>query len=207
MTEPPVRIEFFFDLGSPYSYLASTQLAALGERLSSEVRWRPFLVGAVFKATAAPQMSPTKGRYLMADLQRWAESYGVAFNMATRFPLNTLLAQRTLSALEVRAASGEAGEGVLHRAASALFEAYWVADRDISQAEVIAGALDQAQLPGAALVAAASESASKEALRQTTDEAIARGAFGAPTFFVGEAMFWGNDRLAFVERAFARALR
>jgi len=198
-------IEFFFDVGSPYSYLASTQLEALADRLGdADIHWRPFLLGAVFKSVGGgPGISPAKGQYLTRDLQMWAESYGVPFEMSSRFPLNTLKPQRALvSAGELASRRGEDRNAAIRQLADGLFEAYWVDDRDVSSIDVIA---DVAREVGHAdvesLLAGVDDQAIKDILRETTGEAVERGAFGAPTFFVGDEMFWGNDRLSFVEQA------
>lgn len=173
-------LEFFYDLGSPYSYLAAHRLAALGDAVT--VAWRPFLLGAVFKAThnQMPAATPAKGRYMLTDLYRQSARTGTPFAFPASFPLNTLLPQRILASL---------GPEEVARVTTTLYDAYWVRGEDISQPECIAAllgeeALGRAQSPEA-----------RAALRAHTDEAVARGAFGAPTFFVGEEMFFGHDRL------------
>jgi len=192
------ELEFFFDVGSPYSYLAATQLEALGLRTGATVRWRPFLLGAVFKATSnhMPAAVQAKAMWMLSDLRNWANHYGVPFTFSSRFPLNTLLPQRFLSAAVL-----DKGEQGIAPLALALFEAYWVHDRDISNPQVAGAVADEVGLDGNTLLALASQAPAKDALRATTDEAVARGAFGAPSFFVGERLFWGNDRLDFVEAA------
>ena len=116
-------IEFFFDVASPYSYLAAARLDALGKSGEVDVVWRPFLLGAVFKATGnrAPAMVPAKGRYLYRDLRRWADRDGIALRWPKQFPVNSLLAQRALLA-----ADAQGGQAALRGLAMALFEAYWV---------------------------------------------------------------------------------
>ena len=188
------ELEFFFDVGSPYSYLAATQLHELERRTGATIRWRPFLLGGVFKATGneMPARVPAKARWMLSDLHRWAAHYGVPFKMSTRFPINSLLCQRVLTAAAL------ADEATVKPLTLALYAAYWVDDRDVSDpatiSEIAAGAgLD------AALLEAAGAQPTKDALRAATEEAVERGAFGAPTFFVGQEMFWGNDRLHLVE--------
>jgi 2-hydroxychromene-2-carboxylate isomerase len=194
-------IEFFFDIGSPYSYLAATQMEALAARARTPVRWRPFLLGAVFKATGntMPAAVPNKARWMLEDLQRWAERYGVPFRMSTLFPLNTLRTQRALVA-----AARIHGEAAVPPFALALYRAYWVQDRDVSADAEIAACAAEAHLDAASVLAAIDAPETKEALRAATDEAVARGAFGAPAIFVGDALFWGNDRLVLVEDHLAR---
>ena len=195
MSEKPV-IEFFFDVGSPYSYLAATQIDALGERVGAEVRWRPFLLGGVFKETGntLPASVNAKQRYMVGDLLRWAKHYEQPFNFPSRFPLNTIKAQRALVAV-ARSEPGKVGPFAL-----ALFRAYWVDDADVSQPEVVAEVASSCGLDGAAIAAATDDPEVKDLLRSWTGEAVERGAFGAPSIFVGDELYWGNDRLELLER-------
>jgi 2-hydroxychromene-2-carboxylate isomerase len=194
------EIELFFDVASAYSYLASTQVDALGERLGVPIRWRPMLLGGVVKATGnrVPLEVPAKARYMLMDLQDWVAWYGIRLRFPTHFPPNTLTAMRVLSAV--------APEDV-PRLAQALFTAYWCDNQNISDAAVLAQVIAASGFPADALVARAQEQDVKDALRRTTDEAIARGAFGAPTFFFAGRMFWGNDRLPLLERFVSATLR
>jgi 2-hydroxychromene-2-carboxylate isomerase len=197
------RVELYFDYSCPYAYLASTQIEALCERTGAELIWRPMLLGGVFRAVGVgdgPVLSPAKSRLNLLDMHRWADGYGVPFVMPPLHPNRTVLALRaTLAA-----------EEALPRAAKALFRAYWALGRDISRAEVVGAALDEAGLDGAALLARADDPAIKDALRARTDEAVARGVFGAPTMFVTAGgkteTFWGQDRLHFVEKALGGTL-
>mgnify|MGYP006294641303 CR=1 FL=1 len=190
-------LEFFFDIGSPYSYLAATQVDDLAERTGVEVSWRPFLLGGVFKLTdnEMPAAVRPKAAYMLQDLRRWAEHYDVPFVMNSAFPVNTLYIQRALLAAR------EHQPGSLVPFARAAYEAVWADDRDLSDKSVIAAVADDCGLDGEAIVEAAGEEPIKEKLESLTSEAVDRGAFGAPTFFVGDQMFWGNDRLHFVEDA------
>lgn len=185
-------VDFFFDLSSPYSYLAATQLPALAARHGATVRWRPMVLGAVFTATGnrMPAASPPKAAWMMQDLDRWARAYGVPFRMNSRFPLNTIPAMR-LVVLAEQAGAGQA-------AALEAFRRTWVTDEDPNA--VLAELAAAAGLPAGA-EARVAEPAVKEALKANTDEAIARGAFGAPAMFVGDQLFWGNDRLDHLEAA------
>lgn len=196
----PREIELFFDIGSPYSYLAATQAEAIERRTGAKVRFRPFLLGAVFKATgnSPPAQVANKAKWMLADLACWARAYGVAFRFPSRFPLNTLPTERAVTAAERLA-----GEDAARRFALALFTAFWADDRDVSDREVIASVATAVGLDAAAVAAATDAQETKDLLRARTDEAIARGAFGAPTFFVGDEMFFGNDRIVLVERLFA----
>lgn len=194
------EIEFFWDAASPYTYLASTQIEALAQRVGAGLRWRPFLLGKVFEAAGnkMPASVPAKGQYLFKDLQLWAKYYGVPFKFPKQFPINSLLAQRCGCAADAM------GRGV--EFAKAVMRAYWVDGTDISQPEVVRHVADATGLDGAALIEAAGQPPAKDALRANTEEAVRRGAFGAPTFFVGERMFWGNDRLPLMEATLAGRL-
>jgi 2-hydroxychromene-2-carboxylate isomerase len=196
-TSTKKRVEFFFDLSSPYSYLAATQIDAIAARAGAEITWRPMVLGAVFKAAAnaIPASSPPKARYMLADLTRWAEEYGVPFQMTSRFPVNALKAMRLVIAAE-REAAGRGRDLAL-----AAFRALWVDDRDITDAAELHALAAAAGIDADRAVAAIENPEIKDALRANTDEALRRGAFGAPTFLVGDELFWGNDRLHFVERA------
>ncbi len=190
-------LEFFYDFVSPYSYLASTRVEAEAARVGATVRFRPFLLGGVFNATGnrAPIETPAKGKYLPTDLGRWARRLGVPFAWPAKFPV--------LTVLPLRAAFAAEKAGVLVPFTYAVYRAYWAEGKDISDGAVVAAAATAAGLDGAALVAAAPEY--KEALKASTQEAVDRGSFGAPTFFVGDEMFIGNDRLDFAIEALARA--
>jgi len=187
------EIEFFFDIASTYSYLASTQIDALGERVGVAVRWRPMLLGGVIKANdnRVPIEVPAKARYMLHDLRDWADLYGIELRFPQHFPPNTIPIQRVLSALS------DADARVL---AKALFTAYWTQNQNLSDLAVLAHVIHAAGFPSVELLARAQDQDIKDRLRATTDEAVARGAFGAPTFFVGDRMFWGNDRLPLLER-------
>ena len=184
-------VEFFWDPASPYTYLASTQILALAERAGATVEWKPFLLGKVFEATdnKAPATIPAKGKHLFCDLQRWAAHYAVPVTMPKVFPVHSVLA------LRAGVAAGLQGRAAAAAYAQAVMKAYWAEGIDISQPDNVAAAGNAAGLDGAALVAQAQDQAVKDALRVNTEEAVKRGAFGAPTFFVGAQMFWGNDRL------------
>lgn len=192
-----MTLEFFFDLSSPYSYLAATQLPALAARTGAAIAWKPFVLAAVFKATknTPPVFSAEKARWMLVDLQRWAAQYGVPFRMSTHWPVNAIKAMRLIVAAE---ADGKADEVAL-----TAFDAIWVDDRDVTADAELRAIADAAGLPGDAL-ARIEEPDVKARLRAHGDDAVRRGAFGAPAFFVGDELFWGNDRLHHVEAALAR---
>jgi 2-hydroxychromene-2-carboxylate isomerase len=190
------ELEFFYDFVSPYSYLASTRVEAVAARAGATVRFRPFLLGGVFRATGnrAPLEVEAKGRHMWTDLARWARRLGVPLARPTPFPTSTVLALRVALAAEA--------QGKLVPFSHAAFRAYWADGRDLALPEVVQAVASSVGLDGAALVAAAPTF--KERLVQQTQEAIDRGAYGAPTFFVRDELFVGNDRLDFVEEALRR---
>ncbi len=178
-------VRFYYDIGSPYSYIAAHRIEELAAARGVEVTWRPLLLGGVFRAAGntMPAAVPARGRYMLTDLQRWASHAHIPFRFSSSFPHNTLLAMRVLTA-------ADADE--LIPLSLALFRATWADDRDIGDPAVIADVLgDRAE----ALMGKAREVGTKNRLRATTDAAVAAGAFGAPTFVVGDALYWGNDRL------------
>jgi len=185
-------LEFFYDFVSPYSYLASTRVEALAARTGAALRWRPFLLGGVLKATGnrAPIETVAKGRHMWLDLERWSRRLEVPFRRPTTFPFGSILALRAALA---------AAPADQPKATHAIYRAAWADGRDIADPAVLTAILSEAGLDGAALVAAAPSM--KEALAAQTQEAVDRGTYGAPTFFVGTELFVGNDRLDFVEEA------
>ncbi len=196
-----MRVEYFFDYVSPFAYLADTQLRALAERSGAEIVYRPFFLAGVMQAAkiTPPINSPNKGAYMMTDIRRWVERYRVPLNPNPHFPVNTLHAMRAAVA-----AIGDQRFGDFHRA---MFSGVWVEGKNLADEEVLRGAIDAVGLDGAAILARSKQAEVKDALRRNSDEAVERGAFGAPTFFIGEEMFWGNDRLDFVEEALHRGSR
>jgi 2-hydroxychromene-2-carboxylate isomerase len=190
------EIELFFDIGSSYSYLAATQMAAVSARTNTPVRWRPFLLGAVFKATGneMPARVPAKARWMLGDMQAWSAHYGIPFAMPSRFPLVTLRAERFLAAIE------RVDPAKVAPAALSLFDAYWARDQDPTTDATLAVAARAAGLDPEPAIAAIESQDTKDHLRATTDEAVRRGVFGAPSMFVGDVLFWGNDRLPLLEK-------
>lgn len=190
-------VEFFFDLGSPASYLAWTQLPDLCARHDAQLVYRPMLLGGVFQATgnASPAMVPAKARYVFADFQRYANRYGVTLAFPPGFPINTLTLMRGTMAVQLFAP--ERFETYL----KAVFPAMWSQQRNLGDPQVLATVLQETGFDPEQYQAWTADPQVKAALKDATEEAVRRGAFGAPTFFVGEQMFFGQDRLEFVEEA------
>jgi 2-hydroxychromene-2-carboxylate isomerase len=185
------KLEFFYDYVSPYTYLADTQL----DRLEAEIVYRPMLLGGVMKATgnSPPKSVPAKGNYLDRDLKRWVERYGVPFHWNSVFPQNTVKALRIAIVAQ--------HQGWFEAVHPRLFSAAWIENLDLSDDAVLASIIEAAgQDPVTVLEEIVGDEVKAE-LRANSDEAVARGVFGAPTFFVGEEMFFGNDRLDFVREA------
>ena len=188
-------VEFFFDLGSPASYLAWTQLPRLRSELGADVVLRPMLLGGVFQATgnSSPVTVPAKARYTLTDFQRYAMRYGVPLRFSEHFPINTLTLMR--AAIGVQQRQPERFEAWL----GAMFKALWADGRNLGDSQVVAAVLAEAGSETNGFEALVSDPEVKAALKTATEEAVSRGVFGAPTFFVDDEMFFGQDRLGFVE--------
>jgi len=190
-------IEFFFDYGSPYSYLADAVLPDLARRHAAELVYRPMLLGGVFKATG--NQSPmyesvaAKRAYGGVAMRRTAALCGVAVPHNPHFPINTLALMRTAVAAQ--------HAGVFAPFHAAVYPAFWVEGRNLGSAEVLAEVLAAAGLDAAGLAKGAETGPVKDALRTTTEEAVARGAFGAPSIFFAGELYFGVDHLPFLERA------
>lgn len=199
------RIDFFYDVSSPWTYLAFVNVQALAKEENAEIVWRPFLVGGVFNAVNPTMYRmrenpvPAREAWVKQDLQAWAGLAGLTITFPPKvFPVNSVKALRGLLWAKTQ------GEGREVALATAFFELYWSEDRDISQDDVVAEAARRAGLDTALLLQAVTEPGVKEQLKTNTDELIARGGFGSPTMFVGDEMFFGNDRLPLVREALRR---
>jgi 2-hydroxychromene-2-carboxylate isomerase len=189
--------EFWFDFGSPAAYLAFTQLQKLENETNSTAVYRPMLLGGVFQATGnhSPATIPAKGSYIFGDFNRFAKRYGVPFNSNPHFPINTLLLMR-----------GAIGMQQLHPDqfldyCRAVFQAIWIDALNMNDPATVGAVLHKAGFDAQKLMAIANDQVAKDALKESTTEAVTHGVFGAPTFFVGNQMFWGQDRLDFVKEA------
>ena len=190
-------VEFFFDVGSPTAYLAWTQLPALCAQAGATLVYRPMLLGGVFQATgnSSPVTVAAKGRYMNDDMARFAKRYGVPLAINPYFPVNTLTLMRGAAGVQLRM---PARFGDYLRA---VFQAMLVDALNLNDPAVTALALRAAGFDPAEVLALAADADVKAALRATTEEAVARGVFGAPTMFVDGVLFFGQDRLDFVRAA------
>lgn len=192
-------VDFYFDVGSPASYLAATQLPRLCADAGADLVWRPILLGGIFQATGnqSPMEVPAKGRWVFDDLGRYAARYGVPLKPNPHFPINTLLLMRGAMAMKLK-----------HRErfvdyVDAVFRAIWVDGRNLNDGSVAAAVLERAGFDAAMLMAEVTDPEVKATLRSETEAAIARGVFGAPTMFVDDVLYFGQDRLDFVRDALA----
>ncbi|MBD9632994.1 MULTISPECIES: 2-hydroxychromene-2-carboxylate isomerase [unclassified Pseudomonas] len=192
-------VEFYFDFGSPTSYLAYTQLPAICAEAGAGLVYRPVLLGGVFQATgnASPIAIPAKGRYTMIDMLRFARRYGVPLKMNPYFPINTLTLMRAATGVQLR--QPERFDALL----ACVFKGMWVDALNLGDPAVLGPLLAEAGFDPQALLALTAEQEVKDALKANTEAAIKRGMFGAPTMFVGDEMFFGQDRLDFVREALA----
>ena len=186
------RIDFWYDFASTYSYLATMRAGPLAQAAGVSLRWRPFLLGPIFKShgmeTSPFNLFPVKGRYSWRDLERLVERLGLPkFTPPVPFPANSLLAARTALAL------ADVARPDFSRA---VFRAEFVDGRDISDRAMIGEILTKLGEDAEAVLARTGEASVKDKLRAETDEAARQGIFGAPNFVTEDGeLFWGNDRL------------
>ena len=194
-------VEFYFDLGSPYSYLAYYRLLQMAEQQEIQIVYKPILLGGVFKATGnrSPIEIPVKGAYSILDMQRWAEYYQIPMRMNPHFPMNTLTLMRILTGVQLLHL--EKFEQVL----KLLFDAMFGTPQNLNEPTVLAEVLEPSGFSVEDIMSMVQSDVVKQKLITETEQAIQRGIFGAPTFFVGDEMYWGQDRLHFVEQALNKA--
>jgi 2-hydroxychromene-2-carboxylate isomerase len=203
------RLVFFYDYVSPYTYLASTQIDALGEKHGLRVDWEPALLGGVMKATGnqPPAMLPARATYMGEDLVRWAEDYGVPFRFTPFFPLQTMAALRAAIAVRARDLSHFATWN------TRVFRAAWVEGLDVGNKEVLADIAREIGVDPAIVTGANDDAAVKERLKAQTEHVVSLGAFGFPWIVVEQTAddgaktsesYFGNDRLAMVDARLRR---
>ena len=185
-------LDFYLEFASTYSYPAAMRIGALAEAAGVAVRWRPFLLGPIFKAqgwnTSPFNIQISKGAYMWRDVARECEKHRIPFRKPSSFPRNGLLAARVATAAQA--------EPFLPAFVRHVYLANFGDDRDIAEPGVVRACLESAGCTdGDAWLARAADDEVKNILRARTEEAVARGIFGAPSLFVGTELFWGNDRL------------
>ena len=193
-------VEFYFDFGSPAAYLAWEQLPALCDEAGAELIHKPMLLGAVFQATGnrSPAEVPAKSRYVRRDFERHAARHGVPLHFNPYFPINTLVLMRGATAMQMQDGGARFGDYC-----ATVFRAMWVDEKNMNDPAVVGAVLQAGGFDAPAFMALVAQPAVKDRLKAVTEEAVARGVFGAPTMFVGEQMFWGQDRLQWVREALA----
>lgn len=192
----PTTIDFYFDFSSSYSYIALPGISRLADSYDVEVSWKPIVLGFIFKTLnhAPPAADSVKGRYVFHDVERSARIAGLPFRWPQPFPFNSLTASRVFWYL-AGADSNKAVEW-----ARSVFHASFGEGRDCSNPEVLGEVAAGLGHDAVELLEATANDDVKAMLKAVTGEATERGVFGAPTFFVGDEMFWGNDRLLQLER-------
>jgi len=190
-------VEFYFDLGSPATYLAYTQLPKICEQTDSRLVYVPILLGGVFKATgnASPATVPAKGRYMFMDLDRYAKRYAVPLKINPHFPINTLVLMRAVTGMQLRHPERFAAF------IDCLFKAMWVEGRNLNDPATVGAVLSENGFDPEEILALSVDEDVKTALKQSTEKAVQRGVFGAPSMFVDGQLFFGQDRLDFVIEA------
>ena len=193
MSDP---IEFYFDFSSPYGYLAGECIDALVARHGRDVTWRPYLMGVAMKVTGSSPVvnRPMMGAYSRRDMQRSARRLQVPFRFPEPFPIATIAACRAVYWMERANADGA------KPLAKALYRAYFVDGRNISEPDVVADVASESGADRDALLAGIQEPEIKERLKEVTNNAIERGIFGSPFFMVDDEPFWGHDRMDEVDR-------
>ncbi|QQX57012.1 2-hydroxychromene-2-carboxylate isomerase [Pseudomonas chlororaphis] len=190
-------VEFFFDLGSPTTYLAYTQLPKICAQTGSQLIYQPMLLGGVFKVTgnASPISIPAKGRYMLQDLARYARRYEVPLAFNPHFPINTLLLMRAVTGMQLRHPQRFVAF------IDCLFRALWVEKRNLNDQATVAAVLSEGGFDPLEVLALTNDEEVKNALKDKTEQALQRGVFGAPSMFVDNQLFFGQDRLDFVLEA------
>jgi len=188
----PKTIEFFFDFVSPASLFAWHVIPKITEKAGAELVYRPMFLGGVMQATGnrPPAMVPAKGAWMGPDLARWGIKWGVSMSPNPHFPVNTLPTMRGACAL--------LDDPIFRAYGDAMFKAVWQDAKNMAEPEEIATVVGELGLDPAAFAEMVQKQEWKDALKANTAEAVERGTFGAPTFFIGDEMFFGQDRMFMV---------
>lgn len=192
-TTPPRTIEFWFDFGSNYSYLSTMRIGQLARDAGVSVVWRPFLLGPIFKSfgwNSSPfVLQKEKGDYMWVDIARECGKYRLPWTRPTTFPRSAVLP------LRVALWASKSGAPWVEAFCQEVMLSNFSRDRDVDDATLVSELLEQLGQHAVTVIEQAQSPDNKLALREQTEEAVRRRIFGAPTFFVGREMFWGNDRL------------
>lgn len=185
------NVDFYYDFVSSASYVAYKRLPKMLHDAGGRISWKPMLLGGVFKAVgnSGPAGIAAKGKWMFDDLTRICARHGLPFSVNAKFPLNTV------TALRGAIAAGRINDDVRDKYMDIMFDGAWANDDDISDPDVIMELMDNAGLPAQEIANMAQDQAVKDELRANTEEAVERGVFGAPTFFVKDEMHWGQDRI------------
>ena len=198
-----MKLEFFFDCSSPWTYLAFHNVQPLATEMDIEIDWKPILVGGIFN-TVNPSVyegraNPVKvkARYHLKDMQDWARLAGLKIVFPPRiFPINSVKAMRACIVLK--------DEDLLVPFATKVFEEYWGDEKDIADDDVLANILTSIGADASSVLAAIQTQSIKDQLKANTQEVMDRGGFGSPTMFLGDDMYFGNDRLPLIRAAIER---
>ena len=192
-------VEFLFDFTSPTTYLAYTQLPAIASQAGAQIVYRPILLGGVFKGSnnSSPAFIPAKAKWMFQDLELWAKRYDVAFAHNPNFPINTLTLMRAAAGIQLQLPD------LFDAYLATVFKAMWIDRANMGDPAVVAQVLAPLFPDPDRFVALVSDPEVKNALMANTEAAVARGVFGAPSFFVGDRLYFGQDRLDFVREALA----
>lgn len=193
------NIDFYFDFGSPYSYMAFHRLLQICKNTDAQITWKPMLLGGVFKATGnhSPMVIPAKANYCMIDLQRWSKLWSIPMQMNPYFPINTLQLMRSITAIHLYQPDS------FPQAIQTIFQAMFGQPRNLNDEAEFEKLVKELGLDKAQVMTWLSDEQVKTQLKDVTEEAVARGIFGAPTCFYQEEIYWGVDSLHFLEVALA----
>jgi 2-hydroxychromene-2-carboxylate isomerase len=201
-------IEFFFDCSSPWTYLAFHNIQPMAAELNEPIHWRPILVGGIFNSVNPSVYAmrenpvPAKMAYMLKDLQDWSRQAGLKVVMPPKvFPVNSVKAMRGCIWLDSLDQTQRSAPPQMVKFATAVFEAYWADQADVSQDDVLADICEATGINVKSFFEGIAQAAIKDQLKANTEEVIRRGGFGSPTMFVGDDMYFGNDRLGLVRTA------
>jgi len=189
------NVTFYFDYGSPATYLAWTQMDSIIQETNANINMIPMLLGGVFKETGnvSPATIPAKGKWMMEDLKKHADLYNVEFNSNSFFPINTLNLMRGAIAAKKM--------DIFENYSEAIFSGIWIKDVNLGDITILQEYLEKNNIDTSELFTLSQSDEVKTTLIQNTKEAVAKGVFGAPTFFIGDELIFGQDRLNFLKLA------